>query len=176
MLGRSLPPLIDTIGQLEARGGGFKWCSGGPAQGMVAGRVRCGGLLVGVFCVGITALSGGDGRDGWPVRAVEGRVGWGTRWWWVLVVVTIGYHRQLCGSGPGRGQRARGRTWFALVGGVGRRWRGSPRPRRPVFPPPARTMPARRCLSVPVGGLWWAHCSLVSSPMLGSFLVGQLKR
>ena len=24
MLGRSLPPLIDTIGQLEARGGGFK--------------------------------------------------------------------------------------------------------------------------------------------------------
>jgi len=51
-------------------------------------------LLVGAPCVGITAFPlCVDARNGRHVLAAEGRVAWPSRWWWVLVAVTIEYHR-----------------------------------------------------------------------------------
>ena len=50
-------------------------------------------LLVGAPCVGITAFPRVDIRNGRRVLAAEGRVAWPSRRWWVLVAVTIEYHR-----------------------------------------------------------------------------------
>ncbi len=50
-------------------------------------------MVVGLPCVGFTAFPCVDVGNGRHVLTAEGRVGWGTRWWWVLVAVTIEYHR-----------------------------------------------------------------------------------
>jgi len=64
-----------------------------PPRGGPLGGSSVSELLVGVFCVGITAFPCVDVRNGRHVLAAEGRVGWGTCWRWVLVAVTIEYHR-----------------------------------------------------------------------------------